>query len=98
MHQHVNDGEIAYDPTAPSDNPRSDIGQLLIDDGEIEIEFGDFVTYVNIGVDPDREIGVRITKRDTDLSQGIIAEHTPLAQALLGALIGDMVELRIPRI
>lgn len=39
---------------------------------------------------------MRITKRLNDPQQGLIAETTPLAQALLGGVVGDEVPLNVP--
>lgn len=53
------------------------------------------VTYIDPlqGQEPRQ---VRITKRVKDPTQGLIAEATPLAQVLLGAVVGDEVALNVP--
>ena len=66
------------------------------EDEDLEIEVGDLVTYalVNGVGQPDQT--VRITSRTTDVGQGLLAEHTPLAQSLLAATVGETVVLRVP--
>lgn len=70
---------------------------VLIESGdeEIEAEVGDLVTYVDLA-QPNKEQLVRIVYGQSKLEQGIISENTPLAQTLLGAVVGDEVVLRIP--
>ncbi len=65
------------------------------DDGDIEIEVGDSVTYAPAG-NPAEAMTTQITATRTDLTHGLIASHTPLAQVLLGAAVGDSVVLRVP--
>ncbi len=72
------------------------VDQHLVANGsEREVRVGDLVDYIDPlhGQEPRH---VRITKRMTDLQQGLIAEATPLAQVLLGAVIGDEVVLNVP--
>jgi transcription elongation GreA/GreB family factor len=68
---------------------------LLDDEAEKDVRIGDLVDYVDPlhGQEPKH---VRITKRMTDPQQGLIAEATPLAQVLLGAVVGDEVVLSVP--
>jgi len=68
---------------------------LLKTDDDVEIEVGDLVRYVDV-LNPEDVISVRITKRSSDLANGLISENTPLAQAILGALAGDEVPLHLP--
>ena len=75
---------------------RQIVGQHLVDnDNEMEVRVGDVVAYIDPlqGQEPRQ---VRITKRVTDPMQGLIAEATPLAQVLLGAVVGDEVALNVP--
>lgn len=70
----------------------------LLDDEEdedLEIEVGDFVTYA-LDVNTGESMSVQITSSITDFDNGLIAAHTPLAQVLLGAVVGDSVVLRVP--
>ena len=71
--------------------------QLVDDDpgADLEIQVGDLVSYAPIEKPMDT-MTVRITSYQTDLSQGLIAEATPLASILLGATAGDTVVLRVP--
>lgn len=55
----------------------------------------DLVRYVDIKR-PDDVLSVRICDGVSDLANGVISENTPLAQALLGALVGDEVPLHLP--
>lgn len=68
---------------------------LVADEGEKDVRIGDLVEYIDPlqGQEPKH---VRITKRTTDPQQGLIAEATPLAQVLLGAVVGDEVVLSVP--
>jgi transcription elongation GreA/GreB family factor len=62
---------------------------------DIEIDVGDLVTYASAGTS-DESFTVRVTAHMTDPAMGLVAEHTPLAQTLLGATVGDTVVLRVP--
>jgi very-short-patch-repair endonuclease len=69
--------------------------RLVGGEAEKEVRVGDLVEFT----DPMQGQGlkhVRITKRMTDPQQGLIAETTPLAQVLLGAVVGDEVVLNVP--
>ena len=56
---------------------------------------GDLVRYVDV-LKPDDVLTVRISDRANDLANGVISNNTPLAQVLLGALVGDEVQLHLP--
>jgi transcription elongation GreA/GreB family factor/very-short-patch-repair endonuclease len=62
---------------------------------DFEVEVGDLVNYAPATA-PDQELSVRITSSRTAIDHGLIAETTPLAQTLLGAVVGDEVVLRVP--
>ena len=64
-------------------------------DEDLEVEVGDLVTYAPMGT-PDQDVSVRLTSNRTAIDHGLIAETTPLAQTLLGAVVGDEVVLRVP--
>lgn len=87
-------------PAQPSLNLESvslTADSLVTEASEEEVSVGDYVIYKNLsGDNPDTELAVMITRNRTDLASGLIAETTPLAQVLLGAVVGDQVELRIP--
>ncbi|MGB7602739.1 MAG: AAA domain-containing protein, partial [Candidatus Sulfotelmatobacter sp.] len=75
---------------------RQIVSQHLVDnESEKEVRIGDLVEYIDPlqGQEPRH---VRITKRITDPQQGLIAEATPLAQVLLGGVVGDEVVLNVP--
>jgi transcription elongation GreA/GreB family factor len=61
------------------------------------VQIGDTVEYIDASRGED-VLAVRITRSTTALEQGLIAERTPLAQALLGGVVGDEVALNIPAI
>ena len=65
------------------------------DDEDLEVEIGDLVTYAPADV-PTQLIHARITARQTDAAQGLVAENTPLGTVLLGATVGETVVLRVP--
>lgn len=72
-------------------------GSLVTEASEEEVFVGDYVTYKDLSADnPGTELAVMITRNRTDLAAGLIAEATPLAQVLLGAVVGEQIELRIP--
>ena len=66
----------------------------LATEDDLEVGIGDLVRYVDIAK-PDEVLTVRITHTATDLAKGSISKATPLAQALLGAAVGDEVPLLI---
>lgn len=71
-------------------------GSLITDASEMEISIGDHVIYRDAtSSEPDNELAIMITKARTDLAAGMISESTPLAQVLLGAIVGEKVNLRI---
>lgn len=80
--------EIAFEDAAE---------ELVFDEDEedLEIEVGDLVTYASTE-EPDKELQVRVTARQTDLNVGLVAQNTPLGEVLLGATVGETVVLRVP--
>lgn len=62
------------------------------EDDEPEVEVGDTIFYV-LTVRPDHELSVRITVNQNNPTAGLISEMHPLAQAMLGATVGDEVVL-----
>jgi transcription elongation GreA/GreB family factor len=81
----------------PIDEQLPTTPDLFTDQGssDLEIQVGDLVTYAAVD-STDAPLTVRITSHQTDLSQGLIAEATPLASILIGATAGDTVVLRVP--
>jgi len=68
---------------------------LIADDDDLEVEVGDVVRYVDLEK-PQDILTVQITNGKDDFENGIVNESRPLAQALLGAVIGDEVTLHLP--
>ena len=64
--------------------------KLETEEGELEIEVGDTVSYC-LATFPECVITVQITANQHNPNAGLISETTPLAQALLGAHISDKV-------
>jgi hypothetical protein len=62
---------------------------------DLEIRAGDLIKYIDLSK-PEEILQVVINGSPTDSACGTIAETTPLAQVLLGAVIGDNVTLRVP--
>jgi transcription elongation GreA/GreB family factor/very-short-patch-repair endonuclease len=67
---------------------------LLETDDNLEVAVGDLVRYVDVA-EPEDILSIQITDRASDLRNGLISQAMPLAQALLGAAIGDEVPLHI---
>jgi hypothetical protein len=65
------------------------------EDEDLEVEVGDTVTYAPAG-SLKEPITVQIVLGKGFSGDGLIAESTPLAQVLLGAVINDQVVLRVP--
>ena len=61
------------------------------------VEVGDRVTYVLLD-DPDERHTVLISDSESNAKHGIINEHTPVAQSLLGLGIGDVGLLVVPQL
>lgn len=75
---------------------REAISSVLIDsEDDLEVEVGDLVRYVDIEK-PDNIRTVQITADKDDFANGLISESRPLAQTLLGAVLGDEVTLHLP--
>jgi transcription elongation GreA/GreB family factor/very-short-patch-repair endonuclease len=72
------------------------ISEVLLETGDDqEVQLGDVVGYADIAK-LDDILTVQITDGPSDISNGIISVTTPLAQALLGAVVGDEVSLHLP--
>jgi hypothetical protein len=80
---------------APASDRQLVMDVLLRTEDDIEVEVGDLVRYADVAKPADI-LTVRITHKPSDLTNGFISEATPLAQALLGAVVGDEVPLYIP--
>ena len=92
----IYDSEVEQASLAEFDEQEAAIKLLDEGDGELEVEVGDLVTYSAAGSLFTEPITVQITQSRSNFDQGLIASHTPLAQVLLGASVGDAVVLRVP--
>jgi transcription elongation GreA/GreB family factor/very-short-patch-repair endonuclease len=82
--------------TAQSEIEREAISSVLIDtEDDLEIDVDDVIRYIDLAK-PNDVLTVQITSGKDDFSNGIVNESRPLAQALLGAVIGDEVVLHLP--
>ena len=82
-------------PTAPvAQLTLEELGVTIVEteDDEPEIEVGDTCSYC-LATHPEREITVKITATQNNPTSGLISEVHPLAQAMLGAHIGDELAL-----
>lgn len=81
--------------TAQAVIDREAVNAVLIDtEDDLEIEVGDLVRYVDLAKSNDI-LTVQITSGKDDFSNGIVNESRPLAQALLGAVVGDEIALHL---
>jgi len=62
---------------------------------DLDVRIGDIVKYVDIAK-PDDVLSAKISYQPSDIPNGIISHTTPLAQALLAAVVGDEVMLHLP--
>jgi superfamily I DNA and/or RNA helicase len=73
-----------------------DVSSVLIaDDDDLEVSVGDVVRYSDLDKPLDI-LTVQITRGNDDRENGIVNESRPLAQILLGAVVGDEVTLHLP--
>ena len=81
--------------TAQAVIDREAVSAVLIDtDDDLEIEVGDVVRYVDLAKSNDI-LTIQITSGKDDFANGIVNESRPLAQALLGAVVGDEIALHL---
>jgi len=104
----IEEGLSAGQPTKDSTQPigrvenamqaeieREAVSSVLIDtEDDLEIEVGDVVRYVEL-TRPNDVMTIQITRGKDDFANGVVNESRPLAQALLGAVIGDEVVLHL---
>lgn len=75
--------------TAQAEIEREAVSSMLIDsNSDMEVEVGDVVRYVNLA-QPNDVLTIQIIRGKDDISNGIVNESRPIAQALLGAVVGD---------
>ena len=80
---------------AQAEIEREAVNSVLIDtEDDLEVDVGDVVRYVDLSK-PNDVLTVQITRGKDDFSNGIVNESRPLAQALLGAVVGDEVALHL---
>jgi very-short-patch-repair endonuclease len=72
------------------------VGEILGDTvHDLDVQIGDIVKYAELNR-PDDIISVQIGAQASDVANGVVSFTTPLAQALLGAVVGDEVTLHLP--
>jgi len=71
------------------------VDSIVEDDEDLEVKVGDLVRYFDRSK-PDVVESVQITFGVDDIANGIVNESRPLAQILLGAVMGDEVVLSVP--
>ena len=82
--------------TTKRETERQVVSKALVEtEDDLEVGVGCLVRYVDI-TKPDHVLTVRITQRETDIANGLLAVTAPLGQTLLGAVAGDEVPLNIP--
>jgi transcription elongation GreA/GreB family factor/very-short-patch-repair endonuclease len=80
---------------AQAEMDREAVSSVLIGtEDDLEIEVGDVIRYVDLAK-PSDVLSVQITHGKDDFANGIVNESRPLAQALLGAVVGDEVALHL---
>jgi hypothetical protein len=79
----------------PSTTERTDTGEEGETHSTKKIEVGDTVVYIDED-EPDSEKHVLITRGPSNPEWGEININTPIAQALLGASVGQVVEVALP--
>jgi hypothetical protein len=73
-----------------------EISSVVLETEEaLEVQVGDVVRYIDIQK-PNDILSVRIAHGASDIANGVVSAKTPLAQALLGAVVMDEVALHIP--
>ncbi len=81
--------------TVQAEREREAVSSVLIDtEDDLEIEVGDVVRYIDLAR-PNDVMTVQITRGKDDFANGIVNESRPLAQAILGAVVGDEVVLHL---
>jgi very-short-patch-repair endonuclease len=72
------------------------VNEVLLETGDDqEVRVGDLVKYADVE-NPSDVLSVYVTSGPSDIASGLISATTPLAQALLGAVVGDEVPLHLP--
>lgn len=74
--------------------PRIPVITKISRDGELRVKVGDLVRYVDLD-QPDQEKSFRIVSDGHNPTAGLINEGKPIAQSLLGAVEGNVIEIPI---
>jgi hypothetical protein len=90
------DQAVPFADPGSSENAEVTAQNLISDIAEREVQIGDLVGYVDVDSASGTEYCVTIAERRHDTVNGIIGQHTPLAQILLGAVVGEEVVLHVP--
>lgn len=78
-----------------AEREREAVGSVLLDtEDDLEIQVGDVIRYIDIA-HPDDVLTVQITRGEDDFVNGIVHQSRPLAQTILGAVVGDEVVLHL---
>lgn len=95
--------KLSTDSNMPK-SPKSDVGQVntqpkvvpasLKESDDLEVQVGDVVRYVDLSKIED-VLTVQITRGQDDFSNGIVNESRPIAQVLLGTVLGEEVTLHL---
>lgn len=92
---HVVQEPIPVDNTEHTQTEREAVSSALINtEDDLEVEVGDVVRYADMA-NPKDIMTVQITVGKDDFSNNIVNESRPLAQILLGAVVGDQVTLHL---
>lgn len=84
----------ASSQTSNDENVQVANESLLDTEDDLEVEVGDVVRYVEVNK-PEDVLASRITQAKNDFPNGLISVATPLAQSLMGAVVGDEVLLHV---
>jgi transcription elongation GreA/GreB family factor/very-short-patch-repair endonuclease len=91
----VNQDVEQVESTTQAEIEREAVSSALIStEDDLEVEVGDVVRYVEMA-NPNDILTVQITRGKDDFSNGIVNEGRPLAQVLIGAVVGDEVSLHL---
>lgn len=84
----------SVESTAQAEMEQQAVSSILVDtEDDLEIEVGDVVRYIDLAR-PNDVMTVQIARGKDDFANRIVNESHPLAQAMLGAVVGDEVVLR----
>jgi len=87
--------DAVISPFTPAEEREVVVSALIDAKDDLAIEVGDVVRYIDITKTND-VLTVRITHKENDFDNGLISKTAPLAQTMLGAVVGDEVILHVP--